>query len=273
MNFISGVTMSAEEAIRDTQERDAAQQAAVAAGNEDRGRVGSWGSSTRRRSITSHIPPIPNYNPPAPPVNRSGALSPEQELTRERAEHKAEKTVRHGAREEDVPNRTLKTASAPPGTSGPSAPAAERREQSIGGSATILPVVEEAAEGSSSTAGAHSRNSHISSVTTESEVRPLTPAKDGTEMSAGFGNPLLGGGRSAPPHPTGPPPPTPPKTGYGTNLKPESADSGYGVAGSGGLQSVGGSLKSLNRRSSISRESLDKELPPLPRASVIHEIS
>jgi 1-phosphatidylinositol-4-phosphate 5-kinase len=140
----------------------------------------------------------------------------------------------------------------------------ERRESAIAGPTTILPVVEEAAEGGST--GERSRNSHLSGVTTESDGRPLTPAKDGDERQAGFGNPLVGStgkGRTTP---------TPPKTGYaaGSAAKPESADSGYGVTGANAaLKSVTGSQQSLKPRSSISRESLDKALPPLPRPETI----
>lgn len=256
MNFISAVTMSAEEARRDAQERDAAHQAAAATGNQDHGRIGSWGSTSRHSRASSHMPPIPNYKPPPPPVNRSGALSPEQEVTLEKAEYQAEKTIRHGAREEDVPERTLKTASAPPSMGSITVPIAERRDGSVTGAASVLPVVEEAAEGMTSPPEAQSRNSRISTLTTESEGQPPTPAKDSGYMPS-----LSGGVKLAPPHPSGPPPPIPSKTGYGTNLKPESADSGYGVAE--GLKTMG-SVRSMSGKESVNRESLDKELPPLP---------
>lgn len=70
----------------------------------------------------------------------------------------------------------------------------------------------------------------------ETEVRPETPPKD----------------KALPP--TRPPPPTPPKTGY---LKPDSADSGYG--GNSNNDSVSRGSTKLNRNS------LDKDLPPLPK--------
>lgn len=254
MNFISAVTMSAEEAQRAAQERDAAQQAAAASGNRDRSRIGSWGSNSRHSHASSHLPPIPNYNPPPPPVNRSGALSPEQELTLEKAEYQAEKTVRKGAREEDIPDRTLKTASAPPSMGSITVPIAERRDGSVTGAASVLPVVEEAAEGTTSPPEAPSRNSHISTRTAATDERPPTPAKDsGYVPSMGV--------TMAPPHPTGPPPAIPSKNGYGDHLKPESADSGYG--GATGLKSMG-SVRSMSGKESLNRESLDKELPPLP---------
>lgn len=271
MNFISGVTMSAEEAQREAQDKDAAKAAAAA--SEQAERVGSWGS--RHRSTSTSIPPIPNYRPPSPPSMLSGQKSPEQEITLQRAERQAHKTESQGIREEDVPDRTLKTTSAPPDLAVPSVSKRppppnsqhmERRESAILGSATILPVVEEDAEAGST--GGRSRSSHLSNATAESDGRPLTPAKDGDMRQAGFGNPLFGNGRG--------PPPTPPKTAYGIGsaLKPDSADSGYGVTGvgpAGHVKSSSGSQKSLKPRSSISRESLDKALPPLPRREAIHQ--
>jgi 1-phosphatidylinositol-4-phosphate 5-kinase len=231
INFISGVTMSQEEAIREAQARDAA-AAAEAAASDAQHRAGSLGDNTS-------IPPAPNYQPPLPPTpvpsgQRSAAYEP--------AGQKSEQT--------SAPN--------------PAKP--ERRET------TVLPVVEEAAEGTST--GDRTRNSHISTAgTIESEGRPLTPAKDGYELEPGFSNPLLGIRSSSSNGSHGRPPPTPPKAGHGYNgqAKPESADSGYGVGGSNGsngvLRSLTGSQKSLNGRAQLSRDSLDKALPPLPKVN------
>ncbi|KXX76346.1 hypothetical protein MMYC01_206171 [Madurella mycetomatis] len=233
INFISGVTMSQEEAARAAQERDDA-AAAEAAASEERKRTGSWGNNAQ-------IPPAPNYQPPLPPSSLPSGQRP----------------VSYES-EDNAPDRTLRTI--------PAAAGVERRET------TVLPVVEEAAEGTS--AGDRSRHSRISSLGTESDGRPLTPAKDGDEMEPGFGNPLLGGHSSSGNSSKARGPPTPPKTGHGynTQLKPESADSGYGVSGSngsngsnGGLRSLTGSQKSLNIRTQVSRDSLDKALPPLPK--------
>lgn len=69
----------------------------------------------------------------------------------------------------------------------------------------------------------------------DSEFRPETPPKD----------------KALPP--TRAPPPTPPKPSH---LKPMSQDSGYG---GNGMHENGPKL-----RHRVSRESLDKELPPLP---------
>ncbi|KAJ4293042.1 Phosphatidylinositol-4-phosphate 5-kinase [Collariella sp. IMI 366227] len=196
INFISSVTMSQEEALRAVQERDAAMQAEAAA--------------------AAAIPPVPTYQPPLPP----SSLPPGQ-----RSLEQARQV------EDNAPERTLKTTASvstpshtkPNGTAVP-----DRRE-----TATVLPVVEEAAEGTS-TGGDRSRNSRVSSLLTESDGRPLTPAKDGVERDPGFGNPYLA---PAPPPAVpataveakcAPPPPTPPKPSS-LQTKPESADSGYGI--------------------------------------------
>ncbi|KAK3290614.1 uncharacterized protein B0H64DRAFT_331791 [Chaetomium fimeti] len=245
ISFISSMAMSQEEAIRAAQERDAALAAEAAA----------------------EIPPMPNYQPPLPPSSSpSGQVRVGQQA----------RTSDVGEQEDDAPERVLRTIiTAPPNNSGtgkpghnPNAPAGERRET------TVLPVVEEAVEGTST--GDRSRNSRVSSLTTDSEVRPLTPAKEGDELAAGFGNPLLGsrdGSRGSSIQAR--PPPTPPKTGHGYTgrSKPESADSGYGVgvsgsSGNGGLKSLTGSQRSLGLRQQISRDSLDKALPPLPNGGL-----
>lgn len=246
--------MSQEEAAREAQEKDAAMQAAVAAEEEQR-RL-----SNQRPSSTA--PPQPNYQPPPPPITSPEHPSPEAEAVVQRAEQEARKSDSN-IPEEDIPDRVLRTTVTSPKQVPPPTP---------GDRSTVLPIVEEAAEGS--TMGARSRNSRISStMTAESDLRPLTPAKDGQEMEAGFSNPLIG-------MHSGPrgrvPPPTPPKTGHGFN-KPESADSGYGVTagGNGGLRSATGSQRSLRVQAQISRDSLDKALPPLPRAmdQAAHDIS
>ncbi|KAK0712990.1 hypothetical protein B0T26DRAFT_350503 [Lasiosphaeria miniovina] len=287
LNFISGITMSPEEATRAAQEKDAAAAAAAAEAEaaaaaaaaaaatlDDPQPAGGWSNSTRHRSSNA-IPPVPNYRPPSPPSPLSARIAvPDLGTAAERAEHETRKTEARTT-EDDMPERTLRTLaiSPPVGGSGSSkhghlsaASAAERRESALASQATILPVLEEAAEGGST--GDRSRNSHASS---GDDIRPLTPVKDGVEIEPGFGHPVLGGHVNGN---KGRPPPTPPKTGHGYNilLKPESADSGYGVgnaAGNGaGLRSASGSQKSLNVRSQLSRDSLDKALPPLPNADL-----
>ncbi|KAK0625216.1 hypothetical protein B0T17DRAFT_265909 [Bombardia bombarda] len=264
LNFINGITMSQEEAIRVKQERDAAAAAEAAAAEEQQLRL--------ERQSSGVIPPAPTYKPPPPPPSRllSGHKSPEVAATMQKAEHEARKPERHGTPEDEIPDRTLRTTLSPNGGTsgntkhghGPTSPAAERRDHA---SQSILPIVEEAAEGGST--GDRSRSSHISSIMTESDCRPLTPAKDGVELEPGFGNPLLRGHGSS--H-RGRGPPTPPKTGYGQGapVRSDGADSGYGIGGlvgnsNGDLRSATGSQKS-NSRIPIGRDSLDKALPPLP---------
>ncbi|KAK3941287.1 SAICAR synthase-like protein [Diplogelasinospora grovesii] len=291
INFISGLTMSAEEAHRLAQEKDAA-MAAEAAAEEERQRAGNVPGTGRRRSSTINIPAMPTHQPPPVPTlprSSSGVRSPEQEHVISMAELEARKSEMRGASEDDVPDRTIRAPINGPSTPGSLTPGIVKHSSHGSGSSqapesrsremlhvnqtqTVLPVVEEAAEGASSTGGDRSRNSHMSSSAAGTDsLRLLTPAKDGEEMHAGFGN-LLIGRHSSLSKSHGPPPPTPPKTGYGGTylLKPESADSGYGVTGaavanaSNGLKSVTGSQKSAKVRSSISRDSLDKALPPLP---------
>lgn len=234
--------------------------AAAAAADEEEHQLAIQRESGTHRHSSGAAPPIPNYRPPAPPSTSPGHPSPEAEATVHRAEQEARKLDTNVA-ESDIPERTLRTTAAPPKHTHGSA-------TTPGDRSMILPVVEEAAEGS--TMGERSRNSHISStMTADSDGRPLTPAKDGQEMEPGFSNPILGAHHP----PRRAPPPTPPKTGhgYGSGLKPESADSGYGVTGvgasPGGLKSATGSQRSLRVHPQLSRDSLDKALPPLPRPS------
>ncbi|KAL2176587.1 uncharacterized protein P884DRAFT_31000 [Thermothelomyces heterothallicus CBS 202.75] len=250
INFISSMTMSREEASRAAQERDAALAAESAAA----------------------VPPVPNRGPPLPPTSSPPGQTRAAQQTR---------AWEGAGTEEDVPERVLRTTitaptsnNAGPGKSSQngSPSATERRET------TVLPVVEEAAEGTST--GDRSRNSHVSSLTTESEGRPLTPAKEGDELAPGFANPLLGrrSGSKGSSNMNARPPPTPPKTGHGYTgqAKPASADSGYGIGSgngngsNGGPRSLGGSQKSLSIPQQLSRESLDKALPPLPKAGSAH---
>ncbi len=295
--------MSAEETAREAHEKEQAAVAAAAAAavaaaaaaeaaaaavavaavsaeqqqeaGKGKERVGGWNGSLRRKVTAAQIPPAPSYQPPPPPSSHPGHLSPEAEAVMRRAEQEARKSPYD---EEKIPDMTLMTTTSAAGTIIPSAAVAaaspstangikhalpqimahvDRRESA---SQVALPVVEEAGEGSS-TEG-RSRNSRFSGRTVESDGRPLTPAKDGKEREAGFGNPILShGSRSG----GSANPLTPPKSGY---LKPESADSGYGVSG-GVTRSRSGTAGTTGSGSKVkvqlSRESLDKALPPLPK--------
>lgn len=268
LNFMEGITVSQEEAERMAQEKE--RMEAEAAVEREKQRVPSW-NSVSRRSTSNSFPAAPTHQPPPPPSRSPGARSPEAEETMRRAEHIASKSERHGHTESGVPDRTLKTT----GTSltgilpSVGVGAASSNQGPVGRDSTtnpILETVEETGEGSTSGGRDHSA-SRMSSATGGSDRRPLTPAKDNRDF---FGNPTLSHVYDAP---SRAPPPTPPKTagglpgngiGHGKRLtKPESADSGIGVelgrarSGSQGKQSVKGQL---------SRDSLEKALPPLPVA-------
>lgn len=225
INFMAGVTRSPEEAEREEKEREAAAAAAEAAGNE--GETSRRGSM-RRNSNT--VPPVPGYLPPPPPNMHSTNL-PEPNPTVEKATKKAMKKEKD--LEEELPDRKITTTTTASAAKAPHA---------------VLPVVEEAAEAVS--VGGRSIGDNASG------SRPFTPSRmEGSSATRADGFTNLGphgiGGRG---------PPTPPKTSY---LDPETRSrSGSGAsAASAGKGSIGGRFL----RSRISRESLDKALPPLPR--------
>ncbi|KAH6647271.1 hypothetical protein BKA67DRAFT_525369 [Truncatella angustata] len=181
-------------------------------------------------------PPHPTYLPPAPPSLRS-PRSPEPNPTVEKALRKATKKEKNVAKEDQVPERIIR--------------AIAQDAASVHGksnSHAVLPVVEETAETRSVVSGMSSRSRDDSA----SVHRPYTPSPmetPGTMRSNGFTD--LGpnglGGRG---------PPTPPKSSY---LIPHF-DGKLGRADSSG--SMGKDLRRV-----ISRDSLDKDLPPLPQAN------
>lgn len=184
IEFMSGITLSQEEAARDEIDRVNA----------------ALSSSVRDHTA----PPKPTYLPPAPPELRS-PTSPEPNPTVETAIRNAMKKEKDIAKEDQIPDRKITTSVAPP--------------NGRTNSHTVLPVVEESAEAAS--LGERSRGE-----STATESRPFTPSP--RERDDGFTD--LGphgiGGRG---------PPTPPKTSY---LEPAKCR--------------------------LSREELDKALPPLP---------
>lgn len=238
----------------------------------------------------------------SPPPLRSDARSPEQEATLQRAEQSSEreKGKGKGVPEAEIPDRTLgtsktKAATVPTVATGPSSgqvhapPSAPPPSAPPLTAAQILPVLEEAPGEGSSTGGrsgsrvtvptaASGRDLDDDDDEDESETdRPLTPAKDGQERGAGFGNPIFfssspnsnrSSRRSA--RGNGGGPPTPPKTansgGVAAAKKPESADSGYGTVGGSNQIKI-----PLRVRQSVSREELDKALPPLPPVAAFGE--
>ncbi|KAL2876846.1 Phosphatidylinositol-4-phosphate 5-kinase [Colletotrichum sp. CLE4] len=226
-NFVEGITMSPEEAIKEKIRKDQEQIEAAAAA--ERQRVASWSSSMRRRSGTNNIPPMPDYRPP--PTPPSAPMSPEARETVERAQQDARRSERHGASELNVPDVVLSTTKM------------NERRESGGQGAPILPVVEEAGEASS--LGGRSRDGAASR--DGDDYRPATPAKPGMESRfAGLRDYA---------------PPTPPK---GHHLKPESQDSGYGALPNGNGSTMSRE-DSLNIKPRLSKDSLDKALPPLPK--------
>ncbi|PKS11184.1 hypothetical protein jhhlp_002945 [Lomentospora prolificans] len=225
--FVEGVTMSAQEAQRkELAEAEAARHAALAGEpaeevHESHGVCPPWGSHHRSSSA---VPAMPTYAPPPPPP--LDHLPPNVEVANE-------KNTADGELNE-------KSGHAIRYTNGSSH--VHDGESAHGQS---LPVVDEAAEASSSGARSARSGRSIRSQINDEE-RPPTPRKD----------------RPVTPHKTVPRsrggPPTPPKY-----LKPESADSGYGGINGTGTDSREGSLR-LARK--ISRDSLNKDLPPLPRS-------
>lgn len=259
LNFMEGITVSKEEAER--LEREKERQAAEVA-EEEKHRVASW-NSVGRRSTSNNFPAAPTHQPPPPPGRSSGSRSPEAEETLRRAEEAAHKSERHGHTEQGVPERVLKTNGTASSGIFPSIATAAAPSllgsngQTNGRDSTnnpILETVEETGEVSSNGGPDHSTSRQRAGT---AGSRPVTPAKDGP----GFhGNPTLSHMREPPSRA----PPTPPKTagglsgnGYGKRLtKPDSADSGIGVEGPG-KHGIKGQL---------SRDSLEKALPPLPMA-------
>ncbi|KAI1504087.1 SAICAR synthase-like protein [Biscogniauxia marginata] len=146
IKFMSGITMSPEEAERDALDREAA-AAAAAAESEP--------------MLQSHDgPSAPSYLPPAPPDMRSSG-SPEPSPTVEKALKKATRKEKDVSKEDQVPGRIITTAVAP----------ANGRNNSH----AVLPVVEETAEASSEGRGRED---------SASETRPFTPSLN--ERQDGF---------------------------------------------------------------------------------------
>lgn len=272
LNFMEGITVSREEAERIAQEKERAAAEAIA--ESERQRVSSWNSMSRR-STSNSVPSAPTHQPPAPPVRSPGARSPEVDETLRRAEHQAVKAEKHGHTEQGVPERVLRTSGNPyngilPSVATATAPSMMGSNgQGMNATTLTLETVEETREGSMN-GGRDHNGSRISSLTAGSELRPPTPAKDGYGNSPSFTNPGLSHVREP-----SRAPPTPPKTagglasngiGHGKRLtKPESADSGIGVhigrARSGSQVSQASGIKGQ-----LSRDSLEKALPPLPTA-------
>ena len=283
LEFMSGITMSPEDAAREAQDRGdaAAADAASAAPNGDvsnavdnlafdglaistgRDKNKDAGSNLRHRS--------------GPGAGASSESGREIKNAHRSAEHEAQKASPAandaGATQTTVPvsgGMLLPGRVASSGASGsspslqPLSPSlsasggpqqqsqgvpsytAERREST---QHPALPIVDEAGESSSLGGRSRSRSSRFSNRTLDSDERPPTPAKDKIPVVAGNAPPGQFGRLGS-------------SSGGSNSLKPESADSGYGVSGT---RSRSGSMnlgKQIKLR--LSRESLEKDLPPLP---------
>ncbi|KAI0418959.1 hypothetical protein F5X98DRAFT_96996 [Xylaria grammica] len=137
LKFMSGITMSPEEAAREQHDREAAAATMMASTVEGQGH-----------------PPMPTYLPPAPPDMRS-PTSPEPNPTVEKAMRLANKREKDIVEEDQVPERKITTSVASP--------------TGRANSHTVLPVVEESAEAAS--LGGRSRGE-----STTTEPRPFTPS-------------------------------------------------------------------------------------------------
>ncbi|KAI5863906.1 SAICAR synthase-like protein [Durotheca rogersii] len=149
IKFMSGITMSEEEAARDALDREAATALAAEAdaANQD-----------AQASGPSGIPPVPSYLPPAPPSIRS-TNSPEPNPILEKGVKKATKKGKEVAKEEQIPERKITTTVSPP--------------SGWNTSHAVLPIVEEMAEAGS--VGGLSRGGSAN------EARPFTPRLTGRQ--------------------------------------------------------------------------------------------
>ncbi|KAI1339885.1 SAICAR synthase-like protein [Xylariaceae sp. FL0016] len=224
IKFMSGITMSPEEAERDERDREAAAAAAAA---ED-----SSPEAQARNSLTpktDSAPLAPTYLPPAPPGMRS-PRSPEPNPTVEKAMKKATKKEKDIVREQEVPERIISTA----------VPPSNGRTNSH----AVLPVVEESAEAAS--LGGRSGRSRGESA---SGSRPFTPERQEGYTELG---PHGIGGRG---------PPTPPKTSY---LGPDTAYATGRKRSGSGAGSVNSGKILRNRISQESLHKALPPLPPFP---------
>lgn len=225
--FVEGITMSAEEAQRrELAEAEAQKQAAT----ED-----SSAEVTERHGICpwkSHsrpktpIPPMPTYAPPPPPP--PAELPPNAQPTSEKVPAESPQSETESVTAEKHPDGPM--------------PLTEKGEAvQPSGHGQSLAVVDEAVEALSADVRRRLESGSQSPMSAKDVTgpRPATPPKRIPRRNAEG-------------------PPTPPKY-----LKPESADSGYGGL-NGTMSDSRESSPKLGRK--ISRESLNKDLPPIPHA-------
>lgn len=150
-NFIEGITMSHEEAEREALRKE--QEAAQARQSSEK-----TGGARNKHKGPHAIPPMPTHQPPAPP----GELSPSEEAkdTIAMASKEVRKTEKSGTAEFQVPDRTLTTQVVNDGRNGQHG--------------SILPIVEEAGEGSRD----ESRARKGSYVTAPTRAAPAVPSQE-----------------------------------------------------------------------------------------------
>ncbi|CAK7214212.1 Phosphatidylinositol-4-phosphate 5-kinase [Sporothrix eucalyptigena] len=277
LKFMSGITMSPEDVAREAQDRGdaAAADAASSAPNAEFGNAVdnlgfeglaiSSGRDNKGKDAVNHLRHRAGLSSQSQRSNSDGARAGgssesgrEVKAAHRAAEYEAEKTSPPADTEATQMTVPVGGGMLLPGlvasnsnSSQPSSPSIsangppnDRRESM---QQPALPIVDEVGENSST--GGRSRSSRFSNHTVESDDRPPTPAKDKIPVVAGNA-PVSHYDRTGP--------------SIGSNgLKPESADSGYGVSGTRSRSGTVGSGKQVKMQ--LSRDSLDKELPPLPK--------
>jgi 1-phosphatidylinositol-4-phosphate 5-kinase len=158
-NFIQGVTMSQEEAERE--QLRVVQEAMEARQSSEKtpGRSG-------KQKLPHSIPPMPEHLPPPPPC-----AEPEARETIDMAAHELKKAEKHGSREWQVPDRTLKTVNS-----------GEGLDSTRDG---VLPVVEEAGEGSRDESSMQNRSDSPPAPT---RAAPAPPIKEGRASTVSKGS-------------------------------------------------------------------------------------
>lgn len=252
-NFVSGVTKSPEAAAQERAEAEAAKAAAAAmAATAEATEVnGAGGTDVPAMATTSgrdkgKETAQPGYNWPNTVRHRNARTSGDGDA------RNSDELSRMA-----VPSLVLGSPVSPSGGSSSSGVLGVDRRESV--QQPCLPMVnEEAGEGSSAgSQGPASRpGSRSSSRRSFNDERPRTPAKDARfSHNNGSGS---NGSHCVP------------GNGNLAYLKPDSADSGYGVSSdtrsrSGTVGTIGTVGSGRKVKTDMGRDSLDKALPPLPR--------
>lgn len=119
-----------------------------------------------KQKLPHSIPPMPEHLPPPPPC-----AEPEARETIDMAAHELKKAEKHGSREWQVPDRTLKTVNS-----------GEGLDSTRDG---VLPVVEEAGEGSRDESSMQNRSDSPPAPT---RAAPAPPIKEGRASTVSKGS-------------------------------------------------------------------------------------